>query len=372
MNDFKFGGNQKIPTTVSKLREFNAKANASTLNLGLGKPYEDTPPELRELAQELVKKSVLDYSENSGTLGLRSSISQFFRAKSENFLITHGAQEALFSSIMGLLNAGDELLIPDPGFLAYKTMGELHGIVVTTYKLKNTNHQFTYDVDEVLRQVSAKTKMVLVSKVANPTGSDISLSDVQKLATELKKRNIILLSDEVYGELHFKETYDPLFKLSSNIVTVNSLSKSHALTGWRVGYVGTTHEDIMKKILVTHQYVGTCATRISQNLAEMLFSNRELYEKIANSYRMHYKESVNEFLSVVSGPHPCGAFYLFLPVPPNFTSDLEFCETLLRDQNILVIPGSFFGSEGKNYYRVALSMKDGVKKVAEKFKSYYK
>lgn len=372
MSDFKFSGNQKIPTTISKLREFNAKANSATMNLGLGKPYEDTPPELRELAAELVKSSVLDYSENRGTLGLRTSIGQFFAQKPENFLITHGAQEALFSSIMGLLNAGDELLIPDPGFLAYKTMGELHGIVVTTYKLKKTNHQFTYDIDQLLRQVSANTKMVLISKVANPTGTDLSIDDLKKLALELKKRDVILLSDEVYGELHFKEIYDPLFKFSSNIVTVNSLSKSHALTGWRVGYVGTTHEEMMKKILVTHQYVGTCATRISQNLAEAIFANRTLYEKISNRYRIHYKEAVNEFLSILPGPAPSGAFYLFLPIPEKFSSDYEFCETLLKEQNILVIPGSIFGEAGKQYYRVALSVKDGVKEVALKFQTYYK
>lgn len=299
MSDFKFGGNVKIPTAISKLRQFNGKATSSTINLGLGKPYEDTPFELRELALDVVKNSVLDYSENQGTIGLRTSMGQFFDSKPENFLVTHGAQEALFSSMMGLLNVGDELLIPDPGFLAYQTMGEIHGLLVTTYKLKNDNHQFSYDIDELLRQVTPKTKMVLISKVANPTGSDLPLADLKKLCHELKKRDVILLSDEVYSELHFKEPYDPLFKYSSNVVTVNSLSKSHALTGWRLGFVGTTHGPMMKKILVTHQYIGTCATRISQNLAELLFANRELYQSIANRYRMHYKESVNEFLSVL-------------------------------------------------------------------------
>lgn len=378
MSNFKFNGNENIPTALSRLRQFNARANSSTLNLGIGRPFEDTPSILRELAIDVIKFSVLDYSDNEGTPGLRKNISQFFATDANHFLITHGAQEALFIAVMGLLEAGDELLIPDPGFLAYQTLGEMHALEVKTYKMKNHNHQFIYDVDEILKQVTRKTKMVLISKVANPTGSDLSLDDLGKLAVELKKRGIILLSDEVYGELHFKEKYDPLFKLSSNIVTVNSLSKSHALTGWRIGYVGCTHEGMMKKMLVAHQYIATCAARISQNVAEKLFANPQMYESIAKKYRDYYQKTMTDFLSVlpkdIAGAVPCGAFYAFLPIPKNFSSGEEFCETLLTEQNILAVPGGFFGSQGEQYYRLALSVKPeiNVKEIALKFKNYYK
>lgn len=378
MSNFKFVGNEKIPTNISKLREFNGKANAETLNLGLGKPYEDTPPELKELVSTVLKFSVLDYSENQGTPELRKNISQFFSAEANHFLITHGAQEALFVAMMGLLNPGDELLIPNPGFLAYQTLGEMHGLSVKSYNLKKHQHHFTYDVDEILRQVTSQTKMVLISSVANPTGSHLSKEDIGKLAIELKKRDIILLNDEVYGELHYTQNYEPSFKYASNIVTVNSLSKSHGLTGWRIGYAGTTHEHMMKKMLVAHQYIATCAARMSQNLVEKLLSMPELYLKIAKQYREHYQTSVNLFLKELfpyeASLMPHGGFYLFLPIPKNFSSDLEFCERLLQEKNILVIPGSFFGSAGKNYYRVALSVKeqDQVKEIAQKFKSYYK
>ena len=374
MSRINFEGNSLIPTQISQLRQFSSKANPETINLGLGKPYVDTPVLLKQMAKELIDSTPLDYSDNAGTKELRQAIAKKFSILSEHICITHGAQEALMATLMGLLNPGDEVLISDPTFVAYKTMISLLGAEPKTFKLHFQDHSFHYDVDDILKNISSRTKIVLIGRLANPTGSDLSHDNLKMLAAELRKKNIILITDEVYSELHFHDPYIPAATFLDNIISINSLSKSHALTGWRLGYVLCQDEILLKKIIVTHQYIGTCATRISQNLAQRIFEDHKLYHSIIDSFKQYYEQSFEIFLknSGVKTPKPKGSFYLFQEIPHNFKTDFEFAEHLLAKENILIVPGSIFGELGDKFVRIALSINhQQVELVSQAFKKYY-
>ncbi|MFZ4713338.1 MAG: pyridoxal phosphate-dependent aminotransferase [Bacteriovoracaceae bacterium] len=374
MKEFSFAGNSLIPTEISKLRLFSAKARPDTLNLGLGKPYMDTPPELKKLAKELIDKSALDYSDNAGTPALREAIGKKFNLKASEVCVTHGAQEALMCTLMGLLNDGDEVLIPDPGFVAYQTMVQILGGKATAYPLTWKEGEFVYDIDQILERVTERTRIVMLGRISNPTGSDLSPIQLVRLARQLKEKDIIIITDEVYAELNFFEFYQPGTCLTDNIIAINSLSKSHALTGWRLGYVLCRMEPLMKKIIVAHQYIGTCATRLSQNLAEKIFVDDVLYNKIVQNFKEHYRNGLDLFLKTTELPlkMPRGSFYLFPRIPDKFKTDYEFAEELLARQNMLVIPGSVFGALGTRHVRLALSLETHkIKQAADTFKHYY-
>jgi aspartate/methionine/tyrosine aminotransferase len=369
-----FEGNHLIPTQISQLRQFSSRAKPDTINLGLGKPFVDTPLELKELAKKVIDTTPLDYSDNAGTKELRQAMAKKFSLSIDHICVTHGAQEGLMSSLMGLLNPGDEVLISDPAFVAYKTMITMLGGVPRTFELKFHNQAFIYDVYDILKNISEKTKIVLLGRLANPTGSDLKQQEIIFLASELRKKNILLIADEVYSELHFTEAYIPAAKMGDNIISINSLSKSHALTGWRLGYVLCQDESLLKKIIVAHQYIGTCATRISQNLAQKIFEDDVLYHSIIKSFKDYYFKSFDIFLANVDlkTPKPQGSFYLFQEIPAKFKTDFEFAEYFLQHENILVLPGSIFGDQGKRFVRIALSIKhDQIKLISFAFKKYY-
>lgn len=354
---FNFTGNKNVPVKISDLRTFSALANDKTINLGIGKPYIDTPVEIKEIALDVLKSNkALDYSENKGNKNLRSAMALLYNGKSDDFIVTNGAQEALYNALTAIVSYQEEVLIPDPGFLAYKPMIEMLGAYSRTYKLVKKNSQFFYDPEEILKKVSAKTKAVIVSKVSNPTGSDFSLDAFKFLADQLRRKNVVLISDEVYGEFHFAEEYSPFYLHAENIVSINSLSKSHAMTGWRIGFAATKNEMIQKKILVAHQYATTCVNHFTQHVAEVLYSDRSLYQKIALRFKMEYLENLNLFCQANFLPRPCGGFYMFIPINNGAGDDVAYATDLLKRKNILVIPGSYFGEEGRGFIRVALSV----------------
>jgi aspartate aminotransferase len=374
MSRIVFEGNQLIPTQISQLRQFSSRAKPDTINLGLGKPFVDTPIELKELAKKVIDTSALDYSDNAGSKELRLAIAKKFSLSVDNICVTHGAQEGLMISLMGLLNPGDEVLISNPAFVAYETMIKMLGGIPRLFELDYHHQAFHYDINEILKNISVKTKIVIVGRLANPTGSDLKQDEIIFLASELKKKNIILITDEVYSELHFSTPYLPAAKMADNIISINSLSKSHALTGWRIGYVLFQDEYLLKKIIVAHQYIGTCATRVSQNLAQNIFEDEVLYHSIINSFKDYYSKNFDIFLSNtgLNTPKPQGSFYLFQEIPGKFETDFEFAEYFLQKENILVLPGSIFGDLGKRFVRIALSIKhDQIEKISFAFKKYY-
>lgn len=363
--------NEKIPISISKLRIFSQKANATTINLGLGKPYIDFPIELKEQIQELTLKSKLDYSLNQGTIELREAIEARLKIKKEHQIITNGAQEALYLALASLINPLDEVLISDPGFVGYAPIVNILGGQVVFYDLKQENNHFNYDFDLIESKVSSKTKAIIIGDIANPTNSTFDLQFINKLLKLAEKFDFFVIVDEVYSELHYSKMYSPHSLISDRIISINSLSKSHALTGMRIGFLSSQHKDVIAKSLVLHQYMMTCANRLAQNLAQVIYQDQELYFKIIVHFRNYYKKNFEIFSSETKLNETLseGGFYYFMKLPD--LDDVNFCEQLLLNQNILITPGSFFGKQGQGFARIALSLThDEVAKASKLLAQY--
>jgi aspartate/methionine/tyrosine aminotransferase len=354
--------NKGLPAKISALRAFNGLAGANTINLGLGKPYQDMPQELRRLAGSLLQKNELrqDYTENAGLKSARSKLEAAYGLPAESTILTHGAQEALYAALCALLNPGDEVLLPNPGFLAYGPMVSMMHGRPRFYALKKRGAEFFYDLDSILRGVGRRTKAVLLNAPGNPTGSTVTEDFVRDLAAALKKKKVILLSDEVYAELAYEGDYRPYCLLGKNIVSINAFSKSHALTGWRIGWLGCADPKLRNRLLVAHQYLSTCASVPAQHLVHALLSDEALFRGIRDGFRTEYLRKRDVLRQALGGAAsqaalPGAGFYFFLQIPAGFKSSLAFAHKLLEKDDVLVIPGEFFGSAGKKFVRVSFS-----------------
>jgi aspartate/methionine/tyrosine aminotransferase len=354
--------NKGIPRNISKLRLFNEKATQSTINLGIGLPEVDIPNEVKKLIPQIVDKYKMDYSTNAGDINLRKKIAEQYNFKYESLVITHGAQEALMCVLVGCLNPNteDQVLIPDPGFLAYPTMINILQNKTKTYQLNKDGDNFYYDPEEILKQIDSNTKIVLINTPSNPCGNLISDENLLSLAINLKNKNVLLVCDEVYGELIYEGDYKPNFLLHENIVTINSFSKSHAMTGFRLGWIGCQNDILLNQFLISHQYLTTCATRFSQSLMLEVFE-QNIYESIIINFRKSYQNKLNRVWNQLSpiikeqSTKPIAGFYLFLKVPKAYQTSEEFCLDLLEKEDVLVVPGQYFGKNANKYYRLSFS-----------------
>ena len=369
--------NEGLPVKISALRAFSGRAKSSTISLALGKPYEDMPKELRALAGEVLKNQNLpmDYSENAGFAAVRALLEDHYELANGSSILTHGAQEALFAALLTLLNPGDEVLVPNPGFLAYAPMvHSLRGKAVE-YRMAKRGGDFIYSLAEIRAKVNRRTKAILLNAPGNPTGSVVDAHFVRELAAGFPK--LTILSDEVYGELSFSEPYIPFARYAENIVSINAFSKSHALTGWRIGWLACANRKLTSRMLVAHQYLTTCASAPAQHLVGALLARPKLFAEIRDRYAAGYLRRRDVFLKALGEAGtaiepPAGGFYLFLPIPRKFKSSLAFGEALLAEKDVLVTPGEFFGSLGKRHVRISYATSlENCRKAGAAIASYY-
>ncbi len=371
-------GNRGLALGVSRIRELNALAKPSTINLGLGKPSVDMPAEIRALLGPDWARESMEYSDNAGIPELREQLARRYGFQKEELWIAPGAQGATTAALIAMLNPGDEVLCPNPGFLAYDKAAAMVQARPVFYRLKQKGSDFHFDIGEILKKVSSRTRVVMVGSPNNPTGSILSDENYQELAHELRRKKIWILSDEVYGELHYRKDYRAAATLSERIVSVNSFSKSLALTGWRIGWMATQDEVLTKKAIVAHQYVSTCSSVPAQRLLLKVLAKAGVYESVRDGFRREYASKSALFFAALSEKAKIGltlpeaGFFLFMPTPANMDGD-SFAKKLLEKDNVLVMPGSIFGSLGKKFVRVSLATtEDDLLKAAKVINKYYK
>jgi aspartate aminotransferase len=328
--------NPKVPTEISALRRLSARAKSTTLNLGLGQPAIDMPPALRLLAAEAIAKHPMGYTPNAGRPELREMVASLYNLDASGVTICSGAQEGLMAALTALLSPGDEVLVPDPGFLAYPTMVRMAG---------GEPRAFSGDPVAAL---SERTRAVILCSPNNPDGSMISAPERSRIETALGDRGIFLLSDDVYSELAFREPYRP--SRSPFAVTINSWSKSLALTGWRIGFTHTAHPELRNSLLAAHQYLVTCASAPAQALVLETLRRPDLYRATIDGFRAEYEKKLRFLSGELKRPCPAGGFYLFLPVVGD---DVDAAERLLTEQDLLAVPGSYFGARGAGHLRLS-------------------
>lgn len=335
---------------LSLIRQINALATPFSLNLGIGEPNVQPDERLRAMALEATTIP-WRYSPNAGTLSLRKKLCEGtdLDPKSE-VCVTAGTQEGLFSIFTAYVDPGDEVLIPNPGFLAYATLAKMCGASPVTYDLEPPAWEI--DVDALRKKITPRTKLIVVNSPSNPLGAVASRETLAAIAA----LGPLVVSDEVYREIWYDEPPASMLGMSGNVIVTGGLSKSHAMTGLRLGWI-FARESVMRPIVTAHQYVATCASVFSQALAEKILDDAEWNSGWLASIREQFATqraaalyAIEHELEVSIAP-PAGAFYAFAPVPSCDT--ISFAKTLATDAAVLVIPGLAFGTRGQGFIRIS-------------------
>jgi aspartate/methionine/tyrosine aminotransferase len=337
---------------LSLIRQINALATPLSVNLGIGEPNVEPDARLREMAVRAATTS-WHYSANAGALSLRKKLCAGlpFDPKSE-VCVTAGTQEGLFAVFTAFVNPGDEVLVPNPGFLSYATLAKICGASPVTYDLDPPDWQI--DIEALRRKITPKTKLIVINSPSNPLGAVIAPETFAAIAA----LGPLVVSDEIYGEIWYDAKPPSMLDLGvqENVIVLDGLSKSHAMTGLRLGWI-LAREALMQPIVTAHQYVATCASVFSQALAEMILDDPDWNASWLDGVRAQFRAqreaalyAIRHELEAEIAP-PAGAFYAFAPVPSCDT--ISFAKTLATDAAVLVIPGLAFGTRGQGFIRIS-------------------
>lgn len=331
------------------------------VSLGVGEPDFATPWHIRDAGIYSLEKAQTHYTSNSGLLELRKEICQYSKkfnldyAPSET-LVTVGGSEGVDLVMRTVLEPGDEVLIHEPSFVCYKPCAALAGGVPVTIETKSEN-DFRLTPEEVEEKITPRTKLLVLSYPNNPTGAIMTQEDLEKIAEVVKKHNIMVLSDEIYAELTYSGKHCSIASLpgmKERCIVVNGFSKAYAMTGWRLGYL-LADEVLVKAMTKVHQYAIMSAPTTSQYAAiEALKNGEKSIRAMVDEYDGRRKLIVDAFNRL--GLHcfePEGAFYIFPCIKSTGLTSTDFCEKLLYDQKVAVVPGTAFGECGEGFIRVS-------------------
>ncbi len=338
---------------LSLIRQINALATAQSVNLGIGQPNIEPDETLREMAARAARTGSWHYTPNAGLLSLRKKLCapNGFDPKSE-ICVVAGTQEALYAIFQAYIDPGDEVLVPNPGFVAYPTLARIAGGIPVTYEIEPP--AWKLDARAVLKKITSRTKLIVINSPSNPLGSIADRAVLQEIAAA----GPLVLSDEIYSEIWYDAPPPSMLGMGANVVVINGLSKSHSMTGLRLGWI-FAREAVMKPILVAHSYIATCASAFSQQLAEMIHDNAEWNASWLASVRGQFRDQREAALYSIEHeleakiPPPTGAFYAFAPVPACDTT--SFAKSLAVDEGVLVIPGVAFGTAGEGFVRISFA-----------------
>ena len=341
---------------LSLIRQINALATPLSVNLGIGEPNLAPDETLLEMARAAAT-TPWKYSPNPGFLSLRKRIAEGHDVDPKSDVcVTAGTQEGLFAVFQAFVNPGDEVLIPNPGFLSYATLARITGAKVVTYDLEPP--EWSIDPGVIAKKISKKTKLIIVNSPSNPLGAIAEGEALRAIAALAGDHGCLVVSDEVYREIWYEHEPASMLGMGPNVIVANGMSKSHGMTGLRMGWL-IASADVMKPVVTAHQYVATCASVFSQALAESVFANaawnREWLQRARAQFR-DQREAALHGLKHELGIHvepPAGAFYAFAPVPSCDT--VLFAKSLATDAAVLVIPGTAFGSAGEGFVRISFA-----------------
>ncbi|HEY4640907.1 MAG TPA: pyridoxal phosphate-dependent aminotransferase [Thermoanaerobaculia bacterium] len=329
---------------LSLIRQINALATPLSTNLGIGEPNLEPDDTLREFARRAVT-TTWHYSANAGHLSLRRKLGD-----PDEVCVTAGTQEALYAIFQAYVDPGDEVLVPDPGFVAYATLAKICGAEAVPYPIEPPSWQL--DARAITQRITAKTKLIIVNSPSNPLGSVASRAALEEVANA----GPLVVSDEVYRQLWYDAEPPSMRGLSDRVIVVDGMSKSHGMTGLRIAWT-IAKPDVLKPIITAHQYIATCASVFSQALAELVFDAPEWNASWLARARAQLRDqrevalhAIERELDVQLAPPPA-AFYAFVPVPSCDT--LTFAKTLATDAAVLVIPGAAFGINGEGFVRIS-------------------
>ena len=333
------------------------------ISLGVGEPDFKTPWSVRDAGIRSLELGRTKYTANSGLKELRGEICNYLQRrfdlhyKEENVLVTVGGSEAIDLTIRAVVQPGDEVIIPEPCFVCYEPITQLTG-GVPVHIATRAEDQFRLTADQLRAAITPRTKLLIFPYPNNPTGAVMSAAEMEEIAAVLRETNVLVLSDEIYSELTYgldrHVSIASLPGMAERTIVVNGFSKSYAMTGWRLGYAAgpaplvkvmtKIHQSCIMSAPTTSQYAANTALRQCDDQIEMM---RDEY----NRRRRYVVKALNDMGLTCFEPR--GAFYVFPSIQISGLTSSEFCEQLLREKEVAIIPGSAFGASGEGYARIS-------------------
>ncbi len=350
----------------SGIRKFFDIANTmeDVISLGVGEPDFATPWKIRHAGISSLENSNTRYTSNWGLEQLRVEIANYVKRKyhasyrpESEILVTVGGSEAIDAALRAVIAPGDEVIIPQPSYVCYEPMVTLAGgvpvIIETT-----AEHQFKLTPEDLLANLSPRTKALILPYPCNPTGGIMNRNDLEAIAEILRERDILVISDEIYAELTYGEerhvSIASLPGMWERTVMINGFSKAFSMTGWRLGYA-CGPAPIMAQIVKIHQYAIMCAPTTSQFAAIEALRNCDTeVQEMREEYDMRRRLIVAGFNRLgLTCREPKGAFYAFPCISSTGMTSEEFCEKLLYAKKVAIVPGTAFGQGGEGFVRAS-------------------
>ncbi len=333
------------------------------ISLGVGEPDFKTPWEIRDAAIERLEQGKTKYTANAGMLELRQEITRYLKRRmnlnyeADQITVTVGGSEAIDLAIRALVQPGDEVIIPEPCFVCYEPLTSITGGVPVHVETKEEDG-FRLTAEELKAAISPRTKLLILPYPNNPTGGFMRRADLEAIADIIRGTNIMILSDEIYSELTYgSEPFTSIATLpdmAEHTIVVNGFSKSYAMTGWRLGYAAGPLP-LIKVMTKIHQSGIMSAPTISQYAAiTALRSCDDSIEQMKNEYNRRRRLLASRLNAIgLNCFEPEGAFYVFPSIRSTGLTSQEFCERLLKEKEVAVIPGDAFGACGEGYVRIS-------------------
>lgn len=383
INYDKFLNKSLVQVKPSGIRKFFAIAEEmdNVISLGVGEPDFKTPWHIRQKGIEYLERGRTRYTANAGLLELREEIARYYDRKfnvkydgKTEVLVTVGGSEGIDMAIRSIIGEGDEALIVEPSFVCYKPIVEVSGGIATPIVTKQEN-EFKLTPEELENAISDKTKLLILPFPNNPTGGIMTKDDLLAIRDVIVKHDILVLSDEIYGELTYIEeghtSIASLDGMRERTIVINGFSKTYSMTGWRLGYA-LGPEPIITQMTKLHQFAIMSAPTNSQYAAidALKHGDRDI-EKMKKDYDMRRRFTVNGFREIgLECFEPKGAFYVFPCIKSTGLSSEEFCEELIKAKRVAVVPGNAFGDCGEGFIRVSYcysidNIKEAIRRIGE-------
>lgn len=349
---------------ISGIRKFSnmVAGTKDIISLTIGQPDFPTPLHVKEAGKRSIDENFTSYTHNAGDIRLRNAASQFMKEKynlsyqpESEIIVTVGASEAIDIAFRTILDEGSEVILPGPVYPGYEPIIKLCGAKPIYVDIRD--HEFRFTAEVIAPYITEHTRCIVLPYPSNPTGVSLSEDELRAIANLLTEKDIFILADEIYSELVYDQPHVSIASyLRDQTIVINGLSKSHAMTGWRIGFLFAP-ENINKHILKVHQYNVTCATSIAQMAALEALTigiNDALPMKEAYLERRNYVyDRLNKMGLDVQIPD--GAFYFFVKIPFNDISSFDFCLSMVKEEKVAVVPGSAFSSYGEGYFRLSFA-----------------
>lgn len=369
----KKSGIRKFFDIVSEMKD--------VISLGVGEPDFDTPWHIREEGIYALEKGKTFYTSNAGLKELRVEIDNYLK-RTQNIsynpateiIVTVGGSEAIDIGLRAMVNAGDEVIIPQPSYVSYEPCAILAGAKPVIIDLKAEN-EFRLTAEELKNAITDKTKILILPFPNNPTGAIMEQKDLEEIAKVCIENDIYVISDEIYGELSYKEKHVSIASIAGmkeRTILINGFSKAYAMTGWRLGYACGPKE-IIEQMVKIHQYAIMCAPTTSQYSAvEALKKGDDDVKLMRESYNQRRRFLMNAFKEMgLECFEPYGAFYVFPSIKEFGMTSEEFAMKFLEEEHVAVVPGTAFGDSGEGFLRISYAYSiENLKRAMERLKRF--